>query len=79
MVRQGVADWLPGFAAAGFSNAVVAVDAPTTEEDPTWDAADSRHTVIRWLVQPIENAFGPNIYDPRTGESVDASRKQYAN
>lgn len=67
-IRQGVEDWLPAFAEAGFSNAIRAVDAPTAAEDPTWDAADSRHSVIRWVVQPIENAYGPNIYDPRTGE-----------
>jgi hypothetical protein len=67
-IRQGVEDWQPAFVGAGFSNAIVAVDAPTADEDPTWDAADSRQSVIRWLVQATENAYGPNIYDPRTGE-----------
>jgi hypothetical protein len=67
-IRQGVEDWQPAFVGAGFSNAIVAVDAPTAAEDPTWDAADSRQSVIRWLAQATENAYGPNIYDPRTGE-----------
>ncbi len=67
-IKQGVEDWQAAFEGAGFRNAIVAVDAPTPEEDPTWDAADSRHSVIRWVAQPVENAFGPNIYDPRTGE-----------
>lgn len=71
-VKQAVEDWQPAFEAAGFSNAIIALDAPTKQEDPTWDTADTRYSVIRWLEQPVTNAMGPNIHDPRTGEILSA-------
>ena len=33
-LKQGVEDWNPAFEKAGFKNAVVCKDAPTTAEDP---------------------------------------------
>ncbi len=71
-VRQGIEDWQPAFEAAGFKNAIIAKDAPTEAEDPTWDPADTRHSVVRWIANPIVNAIGPNIADPRTGEILSA-------
>ncbi len=71
-VRQGVEDWQPAFESAGFSNAIFAHDAPTAEEDPEWDPADARYSVIRWVPQPFPNAMGPHLADPRTGEILSA-------
>jgi membrane-bound inhibitor of C-type lysozyme len=70
--KQAVEDWQPAFEAAGFSNAIVALDAPSPEEDPDWSPFDTRYSVIRWLAQPLANAQGPNIHDPRTGEILAA-------
>ena len=70
-IKQGVEAWLPAFEAAGFSNAVVARDAPTPEEDPDWSPEDARHSVIRWLPSTVENASGPHVHDPRTGEILE--------
>ncbi len=50
----------------------MARDAPSTEEDPNWNIADARYSVIHWEASPVENAFGPNIHDPRTGEILSA-------
>ena len=71
-VRAAVEDWQPAFEAAGFSNAIIAADAPTPAEDPDWSINDARYNVIRWVAQPIPNALGPNVHDPRTGEILSA-------
>jgi hypothetical protein len=38
-----------------------------------------RHTVIRWLPSPTENAQGPNVHDPRTGEILNGSVRMFHN
>jgi hypothetical protein len=68
-VRQGIEDWQPAFEAAGFSNAIVGEDAP---DDASWDPADARYSVIRWVPQPFPNAMGPHLADPRTGQILSA-------
>ncbi|MFN2136543.1 MAG: DUF5117 domain-containing protein, partial [Candidatus Promineifilaceae bacterium] len=68
-VRKGIEDWQPAFEAAGFSNAIQALDAPG---DPDWDPADARYSVIRWVPQPFPNAMGPHLADPRTGQILSA-------
>jgi hypothetical protein len=45
-VRAAILEWQPAFEAAGFKEAIVAMDAPN---DPDWSAEDIRHTVSRWL------------------------------
>jgi hypothetical protein len=70
-IKQGVEDWQPAFEAAGFRNAVIARDAPTPEEDPDWHPEDARYSVIRWLPSTVQNASGPHIHDPRSGEILE--------
>jgi hypothetical protein len=70
-VKQGVEAWQPAFEAAGFSNAVIAREAPTADQDPDWHGEDARHSVIRWLASTTENAYGPHVHDPRTGEILE--------
>ena len=71
-LKKGVEDWKPAFEKAGFRNAIVCKDAPTRSEDPTWDPEDARWSVIRWVAEPIANAMGPNVHDPRSGEVISA-------
>lgn len=78
-IKQGVEDWQVAFETAGFSNAIIARDAPSAEEDPEWDAEDARYSTIRWLPSTIQNAFGPHVSDPRTGEIVEADIRFYHN
>lgn len=78
-MKQGVEDWQKAFEAAGFKNAIIAKDAPTTEEDPDWSPDDVRNTVIRWLPSTLENAQGPSIVDPRTGEILNGSVRMFHN
>ncbi len=78
-VKRGIEDWRPAFEQAGFRNAIVARDAPSRTEDPDWDAEDARYSVIRWLPSTTENASGPRIYDPRSGEILEADVQLYHN
>ena len=70
-LKQGVEAWQPAFEEAGFSNAVIAREAPSPEEDPNWSAEDARYSVVRWLPSTTENASGPHVHDPRTGEILE--------
>ena len=71
-LKKGVEAWQPAFEKAGFKNAIIAKDPPSEKEDPNWSSEDARYSVIRWLPSEIENAYGPSITDPRTGEILDA-------
>lgn len=71
-LKHAVEDWNPAFEQAGFKNAIVCKDAPTLEEDPNWDPEDVRYSVIRWAPTTTENAQGPHVSDPRTGEILSA-------
>lgn len=71
-IKRGVESWQPAFEEAGFRNAILAKDPPSREEDPDWSAEDARYSVIRWLPSTVENAMGPHIHDPRTGEILEA-------
>jgi hypothetical protein len=70
---KGVGMWEPVFRAAGFSNAIMARRAPTPQEDPEFDLDDARYSAIRWLPSTIENAYGPHVNDPRTGEILQSN------
>ena len=76
---KGVEDWNIAFKEAGFTNAIIAKKMPTAEEDPNWSPEDIRHSVIRWLPSTTENASGPHISDPRTGEILNADIQFYHN
>ena len=78
-IKRGVEAWQPAFEAAGFKNAIMAKDAPTELEDPNWDAEDARYSTIQWLPSTIENAMGPHVHDPRTGEILDSDILVYHN
>jgi hypothetical protein len=71
-IKAGIQSWQPAFEEAGFKNAILAKDAPSKEQDPDWSAEDARYSVIRWLPSTVENASGPHISDPRTGEILEA-------
>jgi hypothetical protein len=78
-LKRGIEDWQRAFEAAGFKNAIIAKVAPTPEEDPDFSPEDVRHSVVRWLPSTIENASGPHISDPRTGEILNADIQFYHN
>jgi len=78
-IKKGIEDWQPAFEAAGFKNAIIAKEAPSKSEDPYWDPEDARYSVIRYLPSTIENASGPHVSDPRTGEIIESDIQYYHN
>ncbi len=78
-MKAGVEKWQKAFEAAGFKNAIIAKLAPTPEQDPDFSPEDARYSVIRWLPSTIENASGPHVSDPRTGEILDSDIQFYHN
>ncbi|MEJ7622455.1 MAG: zinc-dependent metalloprotease [Pyrinomonadaceae bacterium] len=76
---KGVEKWQKAFEAAGFKNAIIAKRTPTRQEDPEFAAEDARYSVIRWLPSTIENASGPHVHDPRTGEILESDIQFYHN
>ena len=73
----GINDWNAAFEAAGFKNAIVAKEWP--ENDSTMSVDDARFSMIRYLPSETENAYGPRIVDPRTGEIIEAHVCWYHN
>ncbi|MCA1629621.1 MAG: zinc-dependent metalloprotease [Acidobacteria bacterium] len=78
-IKRGIEKWQAAFEEAGFKNAIVARDAPSPREDPEWSPEDARYSVIRWLPSTIENASGPHVHDPRTGEILESDIQFYHN
>lgn len=74
---QGVNDWQKAFEQAGFKNAIMAKEWP--ENDSTMSMEDARYSCIRYLASPIENAYGPNVHDPRSGEILESHICWYHN
>jgi len=74
---QGVKDWNVAFEAAGFKNAITALEPPVN--DPDWSPEDARYSVIRYFASNIANAYGPHISDPRSGEIMESDIGWYHN
>ena len=75
----GVNDWQKAFEKAGFKNAIVAKMAPTGKQDSTWSMEDASHSVIVYKPSETENASGPHISDPRSGEILETHINWYHN
>ncbi len=71
-IKLGIEDWQQVFEAAGFRNAILARDAPTPQENPNWDPEDVRYNVVRWTPSGRQNAMGPAVIDPRSGEVISS-------
>ena len=78
-IKSGIESWKAAFEEAGFTNAILAKEPPSKEQDPDWSPEDARYSVIRWLPSTTENAFGPHIADPRTGEILEADIQMHHN
>ena len=78
-VKKGIEEWQAAFEAAGFKNAIIAKEAPSKTEDPDWSPEDARYSVVRWLPSTTENAVGPSVVDPRSGEILEADVQMYHN
>ncbi|MDJ1480504.1 zinc-dependent metalloprotease [Cytophagaceae bacterium YF14B1] len=75
-LKQGVEDWQAAFEKAGWKNAILAKDFPAGD---TASLEDARYSVIRYFASGIENAYGPNVHDPRSGEIIESHIGWYHN
>ncbi len=76
-LKKGVEDWQVAFEQAGWKNAILAKDWPV--EDTTMSLEDARYSVIRYFASSIQNAYGPNVHDPRSGEILESHIGWYHN
>ena len=74
---QGIDDWNGAFEQAGWKNAIEGRMWP--ENDTTMSLEDARYSVIRYFASDIQNAYGPNVHDPRTGEIIESHIGWYHN
>ncbi len=75
-LMKGIEDWNVAFEAAGFKNAILAKEVPAGSNISVDDA---RYSFIRYLPSETENAYGPRIVDPRSGEIIEAHVCWYHN
>jgi hypothetical protein len=76
-LKQGVDDWQKAFEKAGWRNAIRGEYWP--EQDTTMSLEDARFSAIRYFAADIENAYGPNVNDPRSGEIIESHIGWYHN
>ncbi len=76
-LKAGVDDWQKAFEKAGFKNAIMAKEWP--ENDSTMSLEDARYSVLRYFASDIQNAYGPNVHDPRSGEILESHIGWYHN
>jgi hypothetical protein len=76
-LKQGVDDWQKAFEKAGWKNAIRGEYWDT--KDTTMSLEDARFSVIRYFAADIQNAYGPNVHDPRTGEIIESHIGWYHN
>jgi hypothetical protein len=71
VIVQAGLKWNKAFEKAGFKNAIVMKIMP---DDATWDPADIRYNVIRWVssANPQYGAIGPSFVNPETGQILGA-------
>ncbi len=73
----GINDWQGAFEKAGFKNAIMGKDWPSG--DSSMSMEDARYSVLRYFASDVENAYGPNVHDPRTGEILESHIGWYHN
>ncbi|HRI80634.1 MAG TPA: DUF5117 domain-containing protein, partial [Cyclobacteriaceae bacterium] len=73
----GVEDWQKAFEQAGYKNAILAKE--IAPGDSSISTEDARYSFIRYFASDIQNAYGPNVHDPRTGEIIESHIGWYHN
>jgi len=77
-IKTAVESWQPAFEMAGFKKGIVAKEA-SESGDPNWSREDVRYSTIDYLPSTTENAVGPHVHDPRSGEILEADVQYYHN
>ncbi|HCW08599.1 MAG TPA: zinc-dependent metalloprotease [Cytophagales bacterium] len=75
-LKQGIEDWQKAFEQAGWKNAILAKEVDPKDSISTEDA---RYSFIRYFASNVQNAYGPNVNDPRSGEILESHIGWYHN
>ncbi|HVS02203.1 MAG TPA: zinc-dependent metalloprotease, partial [Thermoanaerobaculia bacterium] len=73
LIHEATLWWNRAFEKVGIRDAIRVLDRP---DDPQWDPADLRHSMIWWNLTDDLNfsgMAGPNLSDPRTGKVLKAN------
>lgn len=73
LIHEGALWWNRAFENIGFIDAIQVLDQP---DDPDWDPADLRHSMIYWNLSDnliFSGLAGPMYSDPRTGKTLRAN------
>jgi hypothetical protein len=73
----GINDWQVAFEKAGFKNAIMGKEWPDSASAMSME--DARYSVVRYFASDVENAYGPNVHDPRSGEILESHIGWYHN
>lgn len=76
-LKLGVEDWQVAFEQAGFKNAILCKE--VAPGDSTISTEDARYSFIRYFASNVQNAYGPNVNDPRSGEIIESHIGWYHN
>lgn len=75
-LKAGVDDWQVAFEKAGWKNAI---RGEFMSEKDSMSLEDARFSAIRYFAADIQNAYGPNVHDPRSGEILESHIGWYHN
>lgn len=75
-LKAGVDDWQVAFEKAGWKNAI---RGEYMNPADSLGLEDARYSVIRYFAADIQNAYGPNVHDPRSGEILESHIGWYHN
>lgn len=75
-LKAGVDDWQVAFEKAGWKNAI---RGEYLDEKDSLSLEDARFSAIRYFAADIQNAYGPNVNDPRSGEILESHIGWYHN
>ena len=75
-LKSGVDDWQVAFEKAGWKNAI---RGEYMNPKDSMSLEDARFSAIRYFAADIQNAYGPNVHDPRSGEILESHIGWYHN
>lgn len=75
-LKAGIDDWQGAFEKAGWKNAI---RGEYLDEKDSLSLEDARFSAIRYFAADIQNAYGPNVHDPRSGEILESHIGWYHN
>lgn len=68
-IKKGIEDWNVAFEYAGFKNAISVIEC---NDSVGIDKDNLKFSGVNYVASEMMNAMGPSVYDPRSGEIIQA-------